>query len=298
MKAPVTSFFDYLKLDIKSQIEMAKTLSVDGFIVRGSEGRNLIQFTEDELNHLKSSFKKNEIIAVDPLLKTPHLNQPRELEKFKEELEKSADLAKSINSVYLIYKLPIFDDITKQKEDVLRIVTEHIAIIKKRKLSVLIKQADKQPSTTYRYILEIIKDSKVQMIFEPAYLYAQGEAITAAFRILYDYVGMFIVDDKDPLMSSRLIGTGKYIDLYDVFKRFVKKEYGGWVVLDSGLIEQLFKTTKYNWFEKTLFKQKRHENKILYDFMQKHQNVDMSLIIKLQLAVLFLVFQNKKIKVD
>ena len=298
MKVQVSTYLDYLKADLDTQIEMFKSLKLDGAFLRKLGGKSLLQFTEEEINKIKSFYKKVDIVAVDPLIKSPHIDNKEALDKFKFDLELAANLAKDLGAINLVYRLPIFTDITKEKDIVLPIINEHLSIIRKKKLNVLIKQEKEHLSQTYRYVFENIKDSKVKFIFEPALLFQMGEAITAAFRILYDYIGVLVVDDKDPSGASRLIGTGKYLDLNDLFKRFVKKEYEGWVVLDSGLIEQINQASKSNWFEKTFFKQKRHENKILFDYQQKHQNTDMTYMIKIQLAVLFLVFQNKKIKIN
>src|SRR5690606_30033507 len=162
MKAQISTFLDYLKTDLDTQVEMFKSLNLDGAFLRRLCGKTLLHFTEEEISKIKSFYKKVDLVAVDPLIKSPHIDNKEELDKFKVDLDLAVNLAKEIGAINFVYRLPIFSDITKEKDVVLPIINEHLSVIRKKKLNVLIKQEKEHLSQTYRYVFENIKDSKVK----------------------------------------------------------------------------------------------------------------------------------------
>ncbi len=298
MKPTITSFLDYNQVDLNEQLKIMKKLNLSDVVIRKVKGAPINHLSDEELSGLKSALQNKNVIAVDPLLFSCQIQDSENLKIFNQELEKAADRAKSLRAENLIYTIPKFDDLMHNKDKVLEVIKHQVSIIKKRKLSILIKPDDNHKAQIYRFVLEQLKDVKVKMIFDPVYLYKIKDAMITAFRLLRDYIGLLLVDDVDPSYASRLIGTGKFIELNDLFKRFVKSGYAGYVVLDSGLVEQHKRAQKYKWYETTISKRKRHEKKILFDFTQMNQSLDTANIIKVQLAVLYLVFLNKKIALN
>src|SRR5690606_30019575 len=109
--------------------------------------------------------------------------------------------AKSLKAQYLVYEIPLFDDLLSQQEKVIHQIKTHVDLIKKYKLDILIKPGYRHLAQTYRYILEALKDVNVKMMFDPVHLYQVDDALMTAFRLLYPYVAVLRVDDCDPLLK-------------------------------------------------------------------------------------------------
>lgn len=298
MKPIITSFLDYDHNSLETQIELANKLDFSHVIIRKVAGEKINQLSEEAFENLSHETKTRKVIAVDPLLDSIPIRDQSRLESYNQALDLAAYRAKELKAQYLIYTLPKFDDVIQDKDSILEVVRQQIAIIKKRKIDVLIKPFDQHKSQTYRYILDELKDPKVRLIFDPVYLYKIKEAMVTSLRILKDYISLLIINDVDSKYAPRLIGRGGFINLKDLIKRFIKQPFNGYVVLDSGLVELIPRASKYQWYERLFDANKRHEHKIMNDFIHLNKNQDTYTIIKVQIAVLMLMFLNKKVTLE
>lgn len=298
MKPVISSFLDYDNSSLDQQVELAKKLDFSHVIIRKISGLSINQLSDEAFENLCNETRLKKIIAVDPLLDSIPLRDISRLESYNQALDQAAYRAKELKAQFLIYTFPKFIDLMGEKDSILEIIKQQVAIIKKRKVDILIKQDDQHKSQTYRYILDELKDSRVKMIFDPVYLYKIKEAMVTSLRILKDYISVLIINDVDSKYAPRLIGRGGFINLKDLIKRFIKQPFNGYVILDSGLVELISKASKYHWYDRLIDPNKRHQHKIMSDFIHLNQTADPYTIIKVQIAVLMVMFLNKKVSLE
>ena len=79
-----------------------------------------------------------------------------------------------------------------------------------------------------------------------------------------------------------------------MYKKLLKNDYKGFVVLDSDLPELLDAASKIKWYHK-LSGKKRLEKKILVDFIERRGQFSLYDCIHYQWVILNVIFYNKKI---
>ncbi|WP_025725446.1 TIM barrel protein [Acholeplasma granularum] len=297
MKPIISSFVDYDHASIDEQLKIIHDASINYAIIRRIDGKKFYQLDDDTLTLLKEKFQEIPIIAVDPLLESFDMKKIEEITYYNNLLESLAKKVSNLKSKYFIYTIPKFDETIKPYNKVIETVKKHLSIIKKEKLKVLIKFDDNHTPKMYRYILDNVPNKNVEIIFDYVYLYKLKEAEVTAYRILRHKIGMVIMDDIDRMLSGRILGSGDDIDVKGIAKRLIKMKYDGYIVLDSSIIELVHKPKGQSWFNKLVSKNKKHEYKIYEDYIQRYQNTDTYFMIRIQLAVLYLMFYNKKISI-
>lgn len=146
---------------------------------------------------------------------------------------------KKFNVFYYVYIILVFDEIVNDYNYIVEVIIEYIKIIRKYKFKILIKFSDKYIFKMYRYILDEFKYKYVEIIFDYIYLYKINEVEVIVYCILRDYIGMFIMEDIDKIGVGCVIGSGEYILVVRIVKRFIKKLFDGYIVLDLSLVEFL-----------------------------------------------------------
>ncbi|VEU83189.1 hypothetical protein [Acholeplasma hippikon] len=294
MKISISTFVDYLNTTQLDQESLVEKLKLQSIVIRRVDGKSFLSLDDLAFNNLMNFTKVKEVLTVDPLLQNGKIYDASYLENFEKNLDLAANKAKQLKSKSLIYRIPLFEDVMQDRELILTIIKRQIAIIKKYKLDVLIMPDNDHKASTYRFIFENLKDNKVKMVFHPVYLYKLKEAEITAYRLLRDYIGMFLVDDCDEFGTSRLITTGQTIELKELFKKFITNNFEGFIVLDTGLNDVLKRSQSLKWYEKTFSKTKKNDLRIYEEYTQMNQDTSVFQVLKVQLLVLNLVFLNKK----
>lgn len=295
MKAILSTFLDYKQASLKTQIELFNKLNLSHYMLRRIDGKAIYEMTLDELDLIYPQFEKIRVLAVDPLLPSFHMDQIDGVDLYNQLLEDTVTRVKKFNASYYVYTIPVFDETINDYKQIVEVVTEHIKIIRKHKLKVFIKFSDKHTPKMYRYILDELRNKHVEIIFDYTYLYKINEAEVTAYRILRDYIGMLIMEDIDKIGAGRVIGSGEHIPVAQIAKRFIKKSFEGYIVLDSSLVELLGTAKEQGWFSKLVSKKTKHELKIYNDFIERYTSTDTYRVLVVQMAVLSLMFLNKKV---
>jgi hypothetical protein len=295
MKAILSTFLDYKQASLETQIDLFNKLNLSHYMLRRIDGKAIYEMTLDELDLIYPQFEKIRVLAVDPLLPSFHMDQIDGVDLYNQLLEDTVTRVKKFNASYYVYTIPVFDETINDYKQIVEVVTEHIKIIRKHKLKVFIKFSDKHTPKMYRYILDELRNKHVEIIFDYTYLYKINEAEVTAYRILRDYIGMLIMEDIDKTGAGRVIGSGEHIPVAQIAKRFIKKSFEGYIVLDSSLVELLGTTKEQGWFSKLVSKKTKHELKIYNDFIERYTSTDTYRVLVVQMAVLSLMFLNKKI---
>lgn len=297
MRPIITSFVDYNNASINEQIKIIDDLELEDISIRKVNGKPFNVVSDKDFKLLKNLANRKRVLVIDPQIERPALFDKEGLVKYETKLELVMLKAKELKTRHIVYEIPKFNNFSNDKNEIIELIKSHIKIIKKHKIDVLIKPSNDHIVHTYRLIFEAIKDNKVSFIFDPVYIYITKQAEVASYRILRDYIGTISVDDIDKLGASRLITTSNYIKLTDLFKRFIKRGFSGIVILDSGMIELVNRVQNYRKRDYLLSRQKRHERKIYNDYTIINEKTDTTFIIKIQLAILNLIFLNKKTQV-
>src|SRR5690554_5368456 len=124
---------------------------------------------------MRKQFRRKKILFFDPELRG--LESELEAATYLQKLNEAASFAKSLKAQYLVYEIPLFDDLLSQQEKVIHQIKTHVDLIKKYKLDILIKPGYRHLAQTYRYILEALKDVNVKMMFDPVHLYQVDDAL-------------------------------------------------------------------------------------------------------------------------
>lgn len=295
MKFELTAYLDYLKSDLDEQLNLATKLEIRSFFLRRINGKRINDLTDQEFNSIAQQLTKQKVkvIGVDPMIDAYNLSDLEGKKHFEEELIKATTRAKQLKADFMYYVIPKFVDVMKDTDFIISHIKEHLSIIKKSKLDVLLKPANGHKSNTYRYILGILKDDKVTINFDPVYFYTNKESNVTAYRILREYISVFVANDLDKEHNPRLIGLGQ-LDVLEMYKKLLKNDYKGFVVLDSDLPELLDAASKIKWYHK-LSGKKRLEKKILVDFIERRGQFSLYDCIHYQWVVLNVIFYNRKI---
>src|SRR5690606_4696087 len=114
-------------------------------------------------------------------------------------LDLAVKRAKSLNAEFMYYVIPKFIDVTTDSDIILSHIKDQIAVIKKAKLDVLIKPDSGHKANTYRYLLNALKDDKIKINYDPLYFQQSKDSNITAYRLLRDFIGMFVACDVDQL---------------------------------------------------------------------------------------------------
>lgn len=295
MKPILSTFLDYQQNSMEKQLELAKQLNLEYLMIRRINGQRIYELDEHEINQYVKALKTYKVIAVDPLLESFSMDKEKELTSYNLMLDHVLNTVKKFKPIYYIYTIPKFDETIKNYKQVIEVIQSQIKIIKKHKLKILIKMSDGHAPKMYRYILEALNDKQVSIIFDYIYLYGLNESHVTAYRLLRNYIDLLIMDDIDQLGSGRVLGSGGHIDVTGIAKRFIKRKYEGFVVLDSSLVDLLYGANNQGWFSKLVSKKTKHDIKIYEDFVERYRSTDMYRVLRIQMAILSIMFLNKKI---
>jgi len=291
MALTITTFIDY-ENEIKDQFKIPETLKLEKIAVRRLNQKPLFELDLDTLNEFYKKVSQFNVVLYDPLLPNYNLSVQTEVDDFDSKFQKVLEIAKKLKTNVLVYDLPTTKSYETDKTLIIEQIKKHLKLAKKSKVTLVIRPQDNYQTHDYRDILETIHDDKLKIIFDPLYLYQKEEAAIAYIRILRNYIGIFIVDDKDPI-APRFITTSGFIPLKDLFKRFKTNKFDGIICLNSSLMDMLYQAKNYKKLELMLSKKKRHEVKILNSYLIEYENVDTIHIIKEQLKLLNIEFMKK-----
>ena len=299
MKPILSSYLDYQDASLNTQLELLKKLNLKHFMFRKIDGKRFYELSDIEIENYMDALKSTKVIAIDPLMDAFDMKDIEEVHAYNNTLEFIVSKARKFKPTYYVYTIPKFDDQACDYKLVVHTVKEQLKIIRKQRLKVLIKFSDGHKPKIYRYIIDALKINKnIEIMFDYVYLYKINEAEITAFRILRNHIGMLIMDDIDKSGAGRVIGSGENIAVADIVKRFIKRQFSGYVLLDSSLIELLHRANDKNWFSKMVLKKSKHELKIYNDFIERYRSTDTYRVIRIQMAILSLMFLNKKISLE
>lgn len=289
----LTSFTDYNKASVDTQIEWIQTLELESIALRAFNGESILNLNEDDLNKLELFLKKKTVVVLDPLLKTYSIHDKDSVDAYSKSLEGILSISKRLGVKNILYKIPKHEDIIKDAQMMVDQMREHIKLIRKHKIGVWVQMSDHHQPNVYKYIFELLDDVKVKMMYDPTYIFLEKEAEVTAYRLLRDYIGVLRIDDCDPTGAGRLVGKGGFVRINEISKRLIKKDYRGTVILDSSLIELILQAKSFNWFDRNLSKTKKHHYKIYQDFIELKLKPEVLDMIHIQLSVLSIMFLNK-----
>lgn len=299
MKPILSSYLDYQDATLNTQLELLKKLNLSHFMIRKIGGKRFYELSDIEIENYVALLKSTKVIAIDPLMDAFDMKDIEEVHAYNNTLEFIVSKAKKFKPTYYVYTIPKFNDKECDYKLVLHTVKEQLKIIKKQRLKVLIKFSDGHTPKIYRYIFDELNIKKnVEIMFDYVYLYKLNQAEITAFRILRNRIGMLIMDDIDKSGAGRVIGSGENIAVADIVKRFIKRQFSGYVVLDSSLIDLLNRANDKNWFSKMVLKKSKHELKIYNDFIERYRSTDTYRVLRIQMAIISLMFLNKKITLE
>ncbi len=296
MKLELLAYLDYEKASLEEQIDLALKLNIKSFLFREINGQNIVEMSEEVFQQTLLEFnkKKIKVAAVDPLIPSYDLYQPDAKKQFDASLELAIKRAKSLKAEYIYYVIPKFIDVTTDTDIILTHIKEHLSLIKKAKLDVLIKPASNHKANTYRFILNALKDDHIKINYDPVYFHLNKESNVTAYRLLREFIGIFVAADMDQMGIPRLVGLGK-LEMTQMFKKLFKNKYNGYVVLDSKLPEVIQKASTYRWHQTLFSRRKKLERKIFNDFIERSDGYSIYEVIHYQMVILNVIFFNKKI---
>lgn len=296
MKLELLAYLDYQNASLEEQLDLTLKLNIKSFLFRQIAGQSIVEMSEETFQQTQQEFtkKKVKVTAVDPLIPSYDLYQPEEKKQFDTLLDLAIKRAKSLRTEYIYYVIPKFIDVTTDTDIIMTHIKEHLSQIKKAKLEVLIKPESNHKANTYRFILNALKDDRIKINYDPVYFHLNKESNVTAYRLLREFIGIFVAADIDQLGNPRLVGLGK-LEMTQMFKKLFKNKYNGYVVLDSKLPEVIQRASSYRWHQTLFSQRKRLERKIFNDFIERSDGYSLYEVIHYQMVILNVIFFNKKI---
>lgn len=292
MSLIVTSFIDYQNYQLDEQINLINKLNLNEVIIRKINNEPYYLLNDKESRKLIKALSNKRVIACDPLIEAISVYDKERLEKANVKLKLAAMQARLINAEALFIRMPLFNDLNKDLKLIILTIEEQVKIIKSQKLKTIFIFDNKHKASTYRFIIEKIKEP-IKIAYDPSYIYLNNENIQTTYRLLHKHIEFIIVDDFDKTKTPRLINSGNAFKIDDFFKTLIKQNFNGKVILDSKLVDFLPKVTKYTWRDKTFSKKKKYHLTVLENFTKIAGDIKPINIIDIQLMALKIIFNIK-----
>ncbi|MFH2117744.1 MAG: TIM barrel protein [Bacillota bacterium] len=301
MKTTITGFLDLEgKATIEQQIECITKHELSSICLRKYNQNPLIGMSEGEIKNLISLLKdaKLKISILDTGIVPYSINDDRKHSVAFDEFKYMIKLADRLKVQYLYYRLPIFDDVIEEYENIAKRLEPFVDAAMKSSKKIILLPNNNYKSNVYAYIMKKLKSNVISIAFDPVYIMMNNESTTTAYRLLKKSIGSFSATDADHQNMPKLIGYGK-TDIVSLFKKLLRDHYDGFLLIDNRFQEEVFEieTQKTGFFAKLFKTKEKKKETMLADLSSKifpneeTKNVTYNDILANQIKVLKIIFK-------
>ena len=234
-----SGFADEISPDLDEQIKCLKELGMKYLELRGVDGKNVADFSDEMLDCICEKLKANgiSVSAIGSPVGKYDINEDYEIQikKFKRIVE----IAKKMNTRYIrIFSYYMKKEETdKYRDEVIKRLRGFTEIAEHENI-ILLHENEKGIFGAYaencKYIFDNIKSPCLKGIFDPANFVQCGVDTLKAFDLLEDYIVYMHI--KDALPTGDVVPSGSGIGhIKEILAKLKSKGYEGFVSLEPHL---------------------------------------------------------------
>ena len=241
----ISGFSDEISSDFNTQLEVVSKLGMSYISLRGIDGKNIGDFTVDEveknvLPRLKMSGVN--VSSIGSPVGKVFINDEVGIEKQKHMLNTLCQIANLLDCQYIrifSFYIPKGDDADHYKDEVIRKLKEYAAIAEKYKI-ILVHENEKDIfgdiARRCHEILTEVGSPSFKGIFDFANFVQCGENTQACYDLLKDEIVYIHIKDAVTTNSENVVcGTGEG-KIPELLAQFLKSGYKGFLTLEPHLV--------------------------------------------------------------
>lgn len=241
----ISGFSDEISSDFNTQLEIVSKLGMSYISLRGIDGKNIGDFTVDEveknvLPRLKMSGVN--VSSIGSPIGKVFINDEVGIEKQKHMLNTLCQIANLLDCQYIrifSFYIPKGDDADHYKDEVIRKLKEYAAIAEKYKI-ILVHENEKDIfgdiARRCHEILTEVGSPSFKGIFDFANFVQCGENTQACYDLLKDEIVYIHIKDAVTTNSENVVcGTGEG-KIPELLAQFLKSGYKGFLTLEPHLV--------------------------------------------------------------
>ena len=209
----ISGFADEIDADFQTQLDGLNTLGIGYIEVRGVDGKNIADLTNDEINHAKAQLDSHSIKVSaigSPIGKIKITDEfAPHLDKFKRVMETAISL-KTKNIRIFSFFIPHGEDASIYRDEVMERLTRLVDAANGSGLTILHENEKDIYGDNAERCLDIFKSVKADYfagIFDPANFIQCGvEVYPTAFEMLKPYIKYMHI--KDALANGEVVPAG------------------------------------------------------------------------------------------
>jgi len=226
----IVGYADFNGRTLEAQIEVAKEIGLDEFILRYVDDNNILD-SEVNVKELSKELKFNRlgIYAIDPLIFSNDIT-----EDVFEKYEKAIALSNELRVSNVVFRLPKINNVINEYEEIAKLINPLVELARKNNKVLLIEHKNITTSNI-AYILKKVNSKNLEVIFSPSDAILNNDSPLAGYRVLKTDFNLFIANDIDSINNPELLGYGR-VDIIDIFKRMRRDKYRGNVMIDENFV--------------------------------------------------------------
>jgi sugar phosphate isomerase/epimerase len=241
----ISGFSDEISSDFDTQLEVVSKLGMNYISLRGIDGKNIGDFTVDEVkNNVLPRLQEKEInvSSIGSPIGKVFINDEEGFEKQKKMLHSLSQIANLLNCKYIrifSFYIPKGEDPDHYKEEVISKIKEFTAIAKQYEV-VLVHENEKDIygdiARRCHEILTEVNSPCFKGIFDFANFVQCGEDAQRCYDLLKNEIVYIHIKDAVSTDSQNVVcGTGEG-KIPEILAQFIRSGYKGFLTLEPHLV--------------------------------------------------------------
>ncbi|MCL7749727.1 sugar phosphate isomerase/epimerase family protein [Halalkalibacter alkaliphilus] len=241
----ISGFSDEISSDFDTQLEVVSKLGMNYISLRGIDGKNIGDFTVDEVkNNVLPRLQEKEIkvSSIGSPIGKVFINDEEGFEKQKKMLHSLSQIANLLNCKYIrifSFYIPKGEDPDHYKEEVISKIKEFTAIAKQYEV-VLVHENEKDIygdiARRCHEILTEVNSPCFKGIFDFANFVQCGEDAKRCYGLLKNEIVYIHIKDAVSTDSQNVVcGTGEG-KIPEILAQFIRSGYKGFLTLEPHLV--------------------------------------------------------------
>lgn len=241
----ISGFSDEISSDFDTQLEVVSKLGMSYISLRGIDGKNIGDFSVDEINeHVQPRLQKAgiKVSSIGSPIGKVFINDEEGFSKQKRMLETLCQISQLLDCKYIrifSFYIPKGDDPDLYREDVILKLKELAAIAEKFNIALLHENEKDIFGDIGRRCYEILKavaSPNFKAIFDFANFVQCGEDTQACYDLLKDEVIYIHIKDAVSTDSQNVVcGTGEG-KIPEILSQAIRSGYKGFLTLEPHLV--------------------------------------------------------------
>lgn len=236
----ISGFSDEIDENIQIQFETIKKLGIDYFEVRGVNGKNIADLTNEELEQLLVEMKKYEVKVSSIGSPIGKIYITEDFEPHFQLFQRVVEIAKKLHSKHIrmfSFYMPDNEPHETYRDEVITRLTKMIRYAKEQDVILLHENEKGIYGDTAQHCMELFEElysPNFKAVFDPANFVQCGEDAMEAFLKLEPYIEYMHI--KDAKKDGTVVPAGEGVGQIEfILSELKKKGYHGFLSLEPHL---------------------------------------------------------------